>query len=916
VNKILRNRGITTKTIFVALVAMWGSLLSMAAFSSVATTCNPVAEITCGLPFPSDLFADTDGTLNYSDNIFDKKVGESTRTDFTVRSQFSSNFKPSVIFNNSKGFSALGPVLFELPGWPAEEIHPTGEEQLVVFNRDTGAIVPMLVSLSKVANPEREFRQKSPVVIAWPRSRFEFDGQYVAVLLRNQLHTQNSGGEERFEPNAIMQRVLDGTRVWFDRVEPAYRPVLAFVNDMGVETDNILSMTYFTVRSESEVTTPVTLMIQKALSQTGYVNNLHKVSALDKTEDGLMTINGDLSLVNFRQTDGGIYPPFDARPDATLDRTDFNLMLPAVTPDESVPITLWGHGLANFKDYRHSDYRRADRLGIATVVIDHPNHGKRVTADPEVSPPIAVTVRSPTKMMHLLGMFVQTVIDHAVVARMAHDLLPAELAEFKESNPEVPSLDVTRMYYQGLSLGGMVGSTIGATAPYLEGAYLVNGASSLMQLFSESAMWDGNTSMVIPPNATGAEATLALAMMQHYIDIADGSNFAHWYQQPPPGKDPKKLGMIYAIGDGSVVNDVSLALAEIADLSLLKEVIEPVLQLKDGEFGRDGFNNGNGLAQTGYGYELAEQAVGEIKALDPNRLPDETGGSLFGDLFELDFGDDLLSESLESILSSVGDDTDVESFEEVVDIIYDGELESFLTHFNRSSFESVSFNIDWVCDTVAIDESRCAYAKEKAQEDADNPSLVDQVTNPDDSGLIDEIENIVGENGLDDFEVGINVIDGSGGATDGIFLSILALFILWRKRIFGALEMPAFRIVSSAVLSAATWFCWAVWINWGQGAQTWDSGIAQALSSFCTTLMGTWLLEMIFIRLGSEPFACGVNVVIVSTVSLLFMTMSHIIVDTQHLFFTVFPVYNVVVAFCIAYVMGLRRLDYSAKVAE
>ena len=770
------------------------------------------------------------------------------------------------------------------------------------------------MTLSSVANPEREFRQKSPVIIAWPRSRFDFSGRYVAVLLRDQLHTRSSGGEEVFNPSIGMKKILDGDGAFF--VKNAYAPILDIVDEAGIARDNIISLTYFSVRPESEVTTPVPLMIQRALGQSGFVQNLHQRSSLDTSEDALMTLAGDLSLINFRRVDGGIYPPYSPQPDSALDHTDFILTLPKVPEDEDVPLMLWGHGLANFKDYKHSGYRRAGRLGIATLAIDHPNHGKRITVDPRKSPSIALAVRSPLNMMHLLGMFVQTVIDHAVVARMAHDLLPEKLAELKLQKPDIPSIDITKMYYQGLSLGGMVGSTIGVTAPYIEGAYVVNGASSLMQLFSESAMWDGNTSMVIPANATGAEATLVLAMMQHYIDIADGSNFAHWYQEPPVGKFTKKLGMLYAIGDGSVVNDTSLALAEIADLPLLKTVIEPVLQLRDGEIGREGYENGNGIAQTGYGLDLAENAIDELKAFDPNRVTNLEGLSVFGNLSGLDFGDSILADSLESLLATAGSESEVESFEELVDVVYDGDLESFLTHFNRSSVEAVGYNIDWVCGVVSVTPERCAYAKVKAEEDAENSDLIDDEVDQSD------LDDLLGIGALGTIEV--KVVDGTGGSTNPLGIALLSAFLLWRKRFSEgliarakrALMLPFVRTTISAVLSATTWFLWALWVNWGQGDGAWTSGLAQGVSSFCTTFTGSWLMEWLFVRLGGEPLACALNVIIVSSCSLLFMVIMHEVAHTQRVFITVFPIFNVVVAFCTAYVWGLRRLNTKIVAVE
>lgn len=135
-------------------------------------------------------------------------------------------------------------------------------------------------------------------------------------------------------------------------------------------------------------------------------------------------------------------------------------------------------------------------------------------------------------------------------------------------------------------------------------------------------------------------------------------------------------------------------------------------------------------------------------------------------------------------------------------------------------------------------------------------------------------------------------------------------------RVKKALMLPFVRTTISAILSAATWFLWALWINWGQGDNTWNSGFAQAFSSFCTTFTGSMMMEWLFVRLGGEPLACALNVIVVSSCSLLFMILMHEVADTKRVFITIFPIFNVVVAFCMAYVWSLRRLNTKTPVVE
>jgi len=941
---------------------------------AVANRCNPVSINTCSLPFPSDLFRNNDGTLNYSDDIFDRTTsGGAFLTDGQLRSgdkvysAFPAGFRASQILNKSKGFSALGPVLFELPE-PAQEgvedadgnnaIDPTGAGQLVVFNWNTGDIVPMVVSLSNAAKPKLDPRPKSDVIIAWPRSRFEFSGEYVAVLLKDGLHTEASGGTDEFSPSGSMQSIINGTGLtWYPNVQAKYDLLfdfLAIVNydgGVGIAKSNILSLTYFTVRPESEVLVPLPAMVQTALAKTASLENLHQVASLDTSEDALMTLSGDISLVNFRREDGGIYPEANgtylAQPDSSLDFTDFVLVIPKPNDGEDVPIMVRGHGLANLKDRKHLNYRRAGRLHVAVMAIDQPNHGKRSIRSPLKAPYIITATRTPAGMMQMLGMFVQSVIDHAVVARATHDLLPEKLAKLQLLDPTIPDLNVEKMYYQGMSLGAMMGAPIGLLAPYLEGAYLVNGASSLIHLFSKSAFWDGKISFVIPLNATGAEATFAIAMMQHYVDIADGANFAQWYKTPPAGRFTRKLGMHYSVGDGGVVNAVSLALAEVADLPLMKDVIEPVPldQLRFGDVGFAGFEDGGyGVMQAPFGLEAAEDIIEQLKKFDPANQVE--GADNLGD-FEDNLGDfvgldvfDAIADSgltdlpgfssLAALLAAFGINSELDSFSDLIDQVYEGDMEAFLTHFNRGSIESVGHNIDWVCLVVDLAIERCDYAKTMAEEVSNGVAFIPEEPDWfDPAGLLSEInlsrladaealaESLAGAGGIN-----VNVSDGGAGSTEPFGLSILALLILWRTRfltlLVEQLKSPAGRTIISAMLSATVWFWWAVWISWGQAEQTWVSGLAQGFSSFSTTFIGTWMMELMYVRLGSGSGSGAIgyvlNVLVVSGCSLVFMLAVHSLAGTQQLLLTVFPVFSVVVVFCAGYLWGLKRIELQAVV--
>ena len=753
-----------------------GSLLvlaaipAMAAGLSVASKCNPVAQKACALPFPSDLFRNTVGKYNYSDTILDRDVNGITRQYLTIRSQYPDSFSPSKIINGSSGFSALGPVLFELAAFPTHEIPADGAGHLLVIDMESDEQVPMVVSLSRAAQPQRDFREARPVIIGWPRTRFEFGHRYIAVLLKAPFD-QAVGNSTTFVPSAGMQRVLDGKAgIW---VNNAYKAPLAVMERNGIQRSDVLALTWFTVRTEAEVTTPIKTMIQQAMEVPSILGGREKTTTLGDPDYELASLKGQLSLVNFRSSDGGVYSPYERQMDPERERAEFVLTLPKWEYSTPIPVSIWGHGLGNFKELTKSGYRMGDRLGMATIAIDHPNHGSRVSKSSVKDLNIAIAVQTPMTIMQLLGMFVQATVDHAVVAKHVRDVLPQAVANVSSNVlPQKPVIDGTRVMFDGMSLGAMLGTAIGVLGPELDGTYLVNGAGSLMHIFSESTFWDDMTSNVVPQNANGAELTFVLAMMQHYVDIADGNNFAHYYRSPPAGQELRPLGMHYSLGDGSMPNAATRATAELADLPLLKEVIEPEPTLRFGEEGHEGFENGYGLVQSGYGLEQAEQIKEQLQLFDPERFGDLDQGNVLDRLADLGLDTGPLGGLTDELIAQLGGMTGVSSLSELVDEVYEGDLEDFLTHFNRGTVEAVQKSISWRCELFQLLPERCAIAIEKVKDD----QLIIDPTDPtggNGGNPVDQVDDII-DRGLSN----VKVTEGSAGALEWWLLVMLGLWVV------------------------------------------------------------------------------------------------------------------------------------------
>ncbi|HEX4939428.1 MAG TPA: hypothetical protein VFX11_12195, partial [Candidatus Kapabacteria bacterium] len=148
-----------------------------------------------------------------------------------------------------------------------------------------------------------------------------------------------------------------------------------------------------------------------------------------------------------------------------------------------------------------------------------------------------------------------------------------------------------------------------------------------------------------------------------------------------------------------------------------------------------------------------------------------------------------LSEDILSTLNLGG----VSSLEDFVDLAYEGNLESFLTHFNRGTVQAVQHSIDWRCGVLQLPADRCEMAKAKAVEDAKkyaegNTGNIPGIGGGDGRSPIDDIDDIINEN-IDR----VQVTEGSAGSFEWFMLALVVLLLVQRRQIRAVVLRPSGR---------------------------------------------------------------------------------------------------------------------------
>ncbi|MCE7882329.1 MAG: hypothetical protein DYH08_00415 [Actinobacteria bacterium ATB1] len=548
----------------------------------LASPCNPLSSGACALPYPSNVWTESDDSsptgirVRITDDIMDPQF----------LGQLPASVHPSAIFDGKTGFSAAGPILFELDrAFDLRSLPPDGGDVVRVWDVTTGKRVPIHAERDHqaFANPD-----PGHVLRVWPVTRFEYRHLYLAVLTDGLQATDGSG----YDPPAGVVEALSGQGSLGQR----FRWVVKKLGDYGVDLSAVQSFTAFTVRVRGEVEAPMRLAVEAASKAPHPV----KISA---TLPGLLPsvgsmVLGKVQLTDFRTDHDGHFAPEQTVPGEPI-WADFILLLPASPRALPAPVVVYGHGITATKETGLPFGFVNAAQGWATIMIDQPNHGTRSARDGGN----ILGLPSPKNSARLVAIPAQSAVDTVSVIRAIQtsladlDVLPLTLRpdmELGATGDGKPDLDPDRIIYQGTSMGGVLGTVPLAVAPDLDGGILHVGGVGIMHILVNSLVWDSiGFDNVLPTGGSGAEAAVAIAAIQFLIDPGDGINYADLWDTPWYGGSPRPVLHIYGLGDAIVPNYSTKRLSYLTGMPLLAPVREEIPGLEVTET----FSNGNGLYQ-------------------------------------------------------------------------------------------------------------------------------------------------------------------------------------------------------------------------------------------------------------------------------------------------------------------------------
>jgi hypothetical protein len=269
------------------------------------------------------------------------------------------------------------------------------------------------------------------------------------------------------------------------------------------------------------------------------------------------------------------------------------IMIPkSPMPPAGYPVIINGHGLSNNRGSMLSLANELARAGFAMLSIDDVLHGSRANipdkennfngtyAGPDGIPddyPFAISFFAGfTDFVEVRDNFRQTILDQMSLVRLVQSSKLDLSALASAAGGQTPTLDGTHIYWNGGSLGGIMGSMAVALEPEIKGAALqVPGASFIQLITTNSAEVSGLVGTV----AKGTFGIQGEEVLDEYHPIANllssitesGDPIAyapHILENSLNGRETPDVLITYAMNDEVLPNIATVALMRAMGIDL------------------------------------------------------------------------------------------------------------------------------------------------------------------------------------------------------------------------------------------------------------------------------------------------------------------------------------------------------------
>jgi hypothetical protein len=530
---------------------------------STPSQCNPLGGSACITPWPSAIYEKDDATTETKRRVEVPKGALPTNFDGI-------EIEPAMLADQD-GFSYAAPMII---AWEsgvdganlvdykhiADSVMATSPT--VIIDMESGELVHHFAELD-AREPDKPASQAlyiRPAKMLLPAHRY-------AVAIKKTLKAKG-GGELLISEG--FQAILDGEATshgLLEKVRPRYTDIFAKLEAKGVAKQDLVVAWDFTTRSRANVQDDLFYARKSALEMMGT-----NASALSYTIDAdtvpsdpryVRRIDGTYDVPHFLTGDG----PSPFPPSAKLNRDSaghpapmglykapFTAMVPqcAMTATGPVAVIEYGHGLLGQAiDQVSSGGPRAAGAEVCAILIGTDMRGMSAGDLPNV----ATALNDANQSGVIFDALIQGMINHVALVQIAKGPMAQTLFV---KTPGVTLVDPNKMYWYGISQGGIMGTTVCGIDPVIKRCVVQVNAINYSMMLERSLDWPNYRTILIGAYDDPLIVALMLNLMQQewdrtepvvVADVITGNGF--------PDTPAKQILMQMAIADDEVPNVAS-----------------------------------------------------------------------------------------------------------------------------------------------------------------------------------------------------------------------------------------------------------------------------------------------------------------------------------------------------------------------
>ncbi len=537
--------------------------LTLAACSSdtalpIEAQCNPLGINHCMTPWPSSVFEVDDATTATGHKL--------AIPDKTLPTNFDGDAVDPTGWNKADGFSPAAPMVMSFPGGVSADGLPPADDMTLSTMPDSPTVVLDMTTGERVAHfaeldMQADSTPDSQALFIRPAQRLTGGHRY-AVAITNRVKARD-GGDLPVPPGFAALR--DGKHTDHSLLEatrPRFGEVLDALETAGYPASDLVVAWDFTVASDDFLHRDMIAARDRAVAALDTHPIQFTILTDDPVDDGSVIkrrITGTLDAPLFLTNSGKFNPgTVIARDGDDLPaqqgwyQIPFSAIVPACayTSPTPVPMVIYGHGLMGSSTEATGGVQRQTASEDCLVFVGTDMRGM---STPDL-PAVVSALNDASHADEVFEVLEQGLVNHVTLVRAMRTTFTTQLF-VDAASANKPLVDPQKVYYYGLSQGGIFGTAVMAYEPTIQRGVLGVGGANYSMLLDRSADWPQYRTILNGGYPDPLDDTMVINLCQMRWDKVEGSGVVNTVLNgAPTAPIAKQLLMQIALSDEQVPN--------------------------------------------------------------------------------------------------------------------------------------------------------------------------------------------------------------------------------------------------------------------------------------------------------------------------------------------------------------------------